>query len=201
MLSPDSASLNHLHALAESVRRAVDGVAQMMGANEDTAGRLDTLLGEIEAEATTTHMALLTSLRSDFLTPLPREDLYLLSTWLNQTVENLCGVGYVLHAANQYRLPTEAMDLLEIFGVEADLAKDAISQLSDFDLLEQTWIQLERQARRAQRMTSTLSVINSGDMLQRQYHRQRAVVDALQRTNTTQRQLIVHLGRILVRES
>lgn len=200
-LMPDTDSLLHLTALAEALRSAVDRVAQLMGSSPEDSDDLDVELARIDADATTRHMRLMTSLRSAFITPLPRQDLYIYSDGLNHAVEQVCNAGLVIRATEQYRLPPEAMDLLEIFARQADLLQDAASQFNTLDELEETWIQLQRAGKRAERILTRWVTSMTGDLLQRSYNRQREVAHALAAVQATLRQVTVHLGRVLVRES
>lgn len=200
-LAPDMASLEHLAALSESLGAAVDRVAQMLGSTTGQSADLEVALNSIDADATSRHMALMTSLRSAFISPLPRQDLYQFSDLLNRAVEQVCNAGLLIRATEQFRLPAPAMDLLEILGRQAELFTAATGQFRDLDALEETWIQMQRACKRADRILTTWISGMSGDLLQRTYHQQREVAHSLESTVGTLRDLVSHLGRVLVRES
>jgi uncharacterized protein len=201
LLAPDAASLDHLSALAEGMRAAVDRVAQLMAASTAHAEDADEELTLIDTEATARHMALLTSLRSAFITPLPRQDLYLLADGLNDAVEKVCNAGILIIFTEQYRLPTSPLDILEILGRQADLFKDATGQFRDLDNLEETWIQLKRLSKRSERLMTEWVAGMTDDLLQRNYNRQREAAHALNAAIASVSRVIVHVGSILVRES
>ena len=200
-LAPDMASLEHLAALSESLGAAVDRVAQMLGSTTGQSADLEVALNSIDADATSRHMALMTSLRSAFISPLPRQDLYQFSDLLNRAVEQVCNAGLLIRATEQFRLPAPAMDLLEILGRQAELFTAATGQFRDLDALEETWIQMQRACKRSDRILTTWISGMSGDLLQRTYHQQREVAHSLESTVDTLRNLVSHLGRVLVRES
>ncbi len=200
-LTPDQASLEHLAALADDLRSAVDRVAQLLGSTSGQSADLEAELAAIDADATARHMALLTSLRSAFITPLPRQDLYQFSDGLNQAVERVCNAGLLIRATDQYRLPAPAMDLLEILGRQAELFREATGQSRDLDELEETWIQLQRASKRADRILTDWIIGMTADLLQRTYQHQREIAHALDGAVDALRQLVSHLGRVLVRES
>lgn len=200
-LAPDMASLEHLAALSGSLAAAVDRVAQLMGSTSQQSTELETALNAIDADATARHMALLTSLRSSFISPLPRQDLYQFSDGLNHAVERVCNAGLLIRATEQYRLPGPAMDLLEILGRQAELFTEATGQFRDLDALEETWIQMQRASKRADRILTTWVGGMTGDLLQRTYHHQREVAHVLEGAVESLRDLVSHLGRVLVRES
>lgn len=201
LLAPDTASLEHLTALAEGMRAAVDRVAQLMAASTAHTEDADADLTRIDTEATARHMALLTSLRSAFITPLPRQDLYLLADGMNDAVEKVCNAGILIIFTEQYRLPPEPLDILEILGRQADLFKDATGQFRDLDELEETWIQLQRLSKRAERLMTQWIAGMTGDLMQRNYNRQREAAHALNAAVASVRRVIVHVGGVLVRES
>ena len=179
----------------------VDRVAQMLGSTTGQSADLEVALNSIDADATSRHMALMTSLRSAFISPLPRQDLYQFSDLLNRAVEQVCNAGLLIRATEQFRLPAPAMDLLEILGRQAELFTAATGQFRDLDAVEETWIQMQRACKRSDRILTTWISGMSGDLLQRTYHQQREVAHSLESTVDTLRDLVSHLGRVLVRES
>lgn len=201
LLAPDTASVEHLTALAEGLGSAVDQVAQLMGASAATAAEIEVELQDLDSAASARHMALLTSLRSSYITPLPRQDLYLMAEGLNNTVEKVCNAGLLIMATEQFRLPAEALDILENLGRQAELLKDAVVQFRDLDALEETWIQLQRNSKRAERVMVEWIAGMTGDLLQRSYNRQREAAHAVEAAIMAVRQITIHVGGILVQES
>ncbi|MEW1980374.1 hypothetical protein AB0333_05505 [Citricoccus sp. NPDC079358] len=201
LLAPDTASLEHLAALAEGLGAAVHQVAQLMGSSKTAAEEVRSRLSEIDSEASGRHMALLTSLRSSFITPLPRQDLYLMADGLNNAVEKVCNAGLLIVSTEQYRLPAEAMDILETLGRQAELLQEATAQFRTLDALEETWIQLQRNSKRAERVMVEWVAGMTGDLLQRSYNRQREAAHAVDAAILAVRQITVHVGSVLVQES
>ncbi|NUL44694.1 hypothetical protein F7P69_05725 [Cellulosimicrobium funkei] len=201
LLAPDTASLEHLAALADGLGAAVHQVAQLMGSSKTAAEEVGTRLSEIDSESSARHMALLTSLRSSFITPLPRQDLYLMADGLNNAVEKVCNIGLLIVSTEQYRLPAEAMDILETLGRQAELLKEATAQFRTLDALEETWIQLQRNSKRAERVMVEWVSGMTGDLLQRSYNRQREAAHAVEAAIVAVRQVTVHVGSVLVQES
>ncbi|MFC0248932.1 hypothetical protein ACFFIO_10520 [Citricoccus parietis] len=201
LLAPDTASLEHLAALADGLGAAVHQVAQLMGSSTAAAEEVSTRLSEIDSESSVRHMALLTSLRSSFITPLPRQDLYLMADGLNNAVEKVCNAGLLIVSTEQYRLPAEAMDILETLGRQAELLQEATAQFRTLDALEETWIQLQRNSKRAERVMVEWVSGMTGDLLQRSYNRQREAAHAVDAAILAVRQITVHVGSVLVQES
>lgn len=201
LFSADEAGAAHVRSLAGLLVESVDLVTQMFGASPETGTDLDAQLDNLNARASKTQTAMLTALRSSYLTPLPREDLYLLGTWINRAVEAVSITGTVIHATRQYRLPTRAGDVLEILTRQADLVLDTTGQLTQPDDLESTWTHLERLTHQAQRALVIWRLTDADELLARHYYRQQEVARSLEATFMTIREFSTQLGRILVRDS
>ncbi|WP_258934520.1 hypothetical protein [Nesterenkonia pannonica] len=52
------------------------------------------------------HLALMTQIRSVFLTPIPREDVYSISAYLNRAMEHLMAVGICSSPARGWLCPS-----------------------------------------------------------------------------------------------
>lgn len=201
LFSADESGAAQVRSLAKLLVESVDLVAQMFGASPETGTELDAKLDNLNARASRNTSTMLTALRSSYLTPLPREDLYLLGTWINRAVEAVTITGTIIHATRQYRLPARAGDVLEILTRQADLVQDAAEQLDQADDLESTWMHLERLTHQAQRALVTWRLTDADELLARHYYRQQEVARSLDSMFMTIREFCTQLGRILVRDS
>lgn len=201
LFSADESGAAQVRSLAKLLVESVDLVAQMFGASPESGTELDAKLDNLNARASRNTSTMLTALRSSYLTPLPREDLYLLGTWINRAVEAVTITGTIIHATRQYRLPARAGDVLEILTRQADLVLDAAEQLNQADDLESTWMHLERLTHQAQRALVTWRLTDADELLARHYYRQQEVARSLDSTFMTIREFCTQLGRILVRDS
>lgn len=201
LFSADESGAAHVRTLAKLLVESVDLVTQMFGASPETGTDLDAQLDNINARASKNQATMLTALRSSYLTPLPREDLYLLGTWINRAIEAVSITGTIIHATRQYRLPARVGDVLEILTRQADLVLSATEQLTQADDLESTWMHLERLTHQAQRALATWRLADADELLARHYYRQQEVARSLESTFMTLREFSTQLGRILVRDS
>ncbi|GAA2041770.1 hypothetical protein GCM10009720_22900 [Yaniella flava] len=201
LFSADESGAAHVRTLAKLLVESVDLVTQMFGASPETGTELDAQLDNINAQASKSQATMLTALRSSYLTPLPREDLYLLGTWINRAIEAVSVTGTIIHATRQYRLPSRVGDVLEILTRQADLVLGATEQLTQADDLESTWMHLERLTHQAQRALATWRLADADELLARHYYRQQEVARSLESTFMTLREFSTQLGRILVRDS
>ena len=77
LVTRDTPALRHMADLAEALHRSVHLVAQVAGTRGPEADRAARELEELDSSSSATLMAFLTALRSAYVTPLPRQDLYL----------------------------------------------------------------------------------------------------------------------------
>ena len=201
LFSADESGAAHVRTLAKLLVESVDLVTQMFGASPESGAELDAQLDNLNARASKAQTSMLTALRSTYLTPLPRQDLYLLGTWINRAVEAVTITGTIIHATRQYRLPARAGDVLEILTRQADLVTEISAQLGQPDDMESTWMHLERLTHQAQRALVTWRLTDADELLARHYYRQQEVARSLEATFLTIREFSTQLVRILVRDS
>lgn len=193
--------LELLRELSSEVLDGVQILSQMLGAAEDELDGLAASLGSTEARATDRHYAVLTHLRSSYVNPLPREDIYTFSRLLHEAVEQLSGAGDLIVHTAAGRLSRRAAEQLETIGRQAELAAAAIGQLNNLDDLEDTWLEMVRLSKRASRThrvwVAELSNLQKASAIVKH----RYVADQLLAAVRSLRAVADHLGRILVKES
>ncbi|WP_218220911.1 DUF47 domain-containing protein [Nesterenkonia sp. Act20] len=190
-----------LASIAREVRVGVQLISQLLGSAHDDRAALREQLIELEGRAMDLHFNLMTHIRSVFLTPLPRQDIYALSQQLNRTMEHVVAAGDLILARPTLSLPTQSADQLETLSRQLDLTVAAMSRLEDFDLLEEYWIQMQRLTKQANRthrvwMTSSDNAFQPNIALQ-----QAQIANALLAAVEDQRAVAVTAGSIIVRES
>lgn len=200
-LSRHAQSTDLLTNCAAEVRDGVGLLAQLLGAEtgERTAQR-EQLLG-LEGRVMDLHFTLMTHIRSVFLTPLPREDIYALSQQLNRTVEHVVAAGDLILERQNLALPEASFDQVETLHRQVELTATAMGRLEDFDYLENYWEMMQRLAKQANRthrtwLTSTDSSFQPNIALQ-----QSELSGEILRAVHAQREIAVICGSIIVRES
>ncbi|GAA1142129.1 DUF47 domain-containing protein [Nesterenkonia lutea] len=190
-----------LAGIAREVRSGVHLISQLLGSTHENRAELREQLIDLEGRAMDLHFNLMTHIRSVFLTPLPRQDIYALSQQLNRTMEHVVAAGDLILARPNLSLPAQSADQLETLSRQLDLTVAAMSRLEDFDLLEEYWIQMQRLTKQANRthrvwMTSSDNAFQPNIALQ-----QSQIADALLAAVHDQRTVAVTAGSIIVRES
>ena len=197
----DTPALRHIVDLAEALRRSVHLVAQVAGARGPEADRTARELEDLDAASTASLMSFLTALRSAYVTPLPRQDLYRLAGGVHAATQRVVSAGVLIQRADLEHLPAHALDVLETVGRQAELLGRSTTELRDLDALEATWMQLLRASRRTERIMVQWLADLGMDLLQRDYNRQREVAWALHAALEALSRVNMDLGMVLVRES
>ena len=85
----EPAGLVLLAQMAGVIVAATGTLSEILGAQASQHERLTEELHEHESKSLDLHFALLTHMRTSFVNPLPREDMYALSRYLNEAMEKL----------------------------------------------------------------------------------------------------------------
>ncbi|GAA3327138.1 MULTISPECIES: hypothetical protein [Paeniglutamicibacter] len=196
----DMRGLGLLRDLASEVNLCVGVLSEMLGSSEDRAVQLDALDAS-EARATDLHYAVLTHLRTSYVNPLPREDVYTFSRLLHEAVEQLSGGGILIAHLGKRHLSHRAAEQLELIGRQTELTTEALGKLQRLDDLEDVWLDLVRISKRAHRTHQTwlgeIGELNKAGTI----IRHRSVADQLHSCSQSLRAVADHLGRVLVKES
>ena len=195
-----SRGLDQLRDLAALIHDSVEIVAEMVG-NSDEREDLVRGLSDAETKASDLHHAVLTFLRTNYLSPLPREDMYTFARLLHEAVELLRGAGELINALGSTPLSARAAEQLELMGQLGELANGSLRRLHHLDDLEDNWLQMLHLSKRMARTHLAWSIENANFSKATTMHRHQLVADQLNESCTVMRQFADHLGRVLVKES
>ncbi|MDS2173239.1 MULTISPECIES: DUF47 domain-containing protein [unclassified Nesterenkonia] len=196
-----SQAVELLTDIGREVRTGVNLLSQLLGMPAADRRPLREELIGLEGTAMDLHFNLMTHIRSVFLTPLPREDIYALSQLLNRTLEHVVAAGDLIIARENLVLPRQSSDQLETMGRQVDLTIDALARLDDFDHLEEYWIQIQRLTKQANR-THREWLISSDSAFQPNIALQQAqIASAMLQAVESLRMVSTTAGSIIVRES
>lgn len=186
---------------AREVRSGVQLLAQLLGLPEAEREALREELLTLEGNAMNLHFNVMTHMRSVFLTPLPRQDIYSLSQQLNRTMEHVVAAGDFLISRNRLKLSPQSSEQVETLTRQVDLTIGALSRLDDFDQLEDFWIQMQRLAKQANRTHREWIISTDGAFQPNIALQQTQVAEALLSAAEAQRTVAITAGSIIVRES
>ena len=197
----EPAGLNLLAQLARQIVLATGTMSEILGAPASENERLVEDMHNHEAKCAELHFALLTHMRTTFVSPLPREDMYALSRYLNEAMEKLDAAADLVSLYQLDRLPKRAADQLEIISRQAELTVDAMRNLDNLDDLEDYWIEILRLAKRAERSHRVWVADMLNEMKSARYARTRDIADELVGVTRDMRRIATQVGSIIVKES
>jgi uncharacterized protein len=197
----EPAGLNLLAQLARQIVLATGTLSEILGAPASENERLVEDMHNHEAKCAELHFALLTHMRTTFVSPLPREDMYALSRFLNEAMEKLDAIAELVSLYKLDRLPKRAADQLEIISRQAELTVDAMRNLDNLDDLEDYWIEMLRLTKRAERSHRVWVADMLNEMKAARYARTRDIADELVGVTRDMRRIATQVGSIIVKES
>lgn len=197
----ENAGLELLSRMASVVVRGSGTLSEVLGAEPGDYERLAERMHQLDAESTDLHFALMTQMRSSFINPLPREDLYGLSLTLMSAMENLDAAAEVTFLYRLTGISGRAAEQLEVIGRQAELTVGAMRRLASLEDLDEYWIEMLRLAKRSERTHRIWISELLRDHKPLTYARHRDLADQLAGTTAALRSCATAVGGILVRES
>jgi uncharacterized protein Yka (UPF0111/DUF47 family) len=187
--------------MARQIVLGVRTLSEILGAPSTDFDRLSEEMHQHEAASTDLHVALLTQMRTSFVNPLPREDMYVLSRFLNEAMEKMDGAAELIALYKLERISARASDQLEVIARQAELTVDAMLALNNLDDLEDYWIEILRLSKRAERTHRVYVAELLKDHKPSQYARHRDVANQLVDATKDMRRVATQVGSIIVKES
>ncbi|WP_244516951.1 DUF47 domain-containing protein [Arthrobacter alpinus] len=187
--------------MATHVTAGTQTLAELLGAARGDFASLAESLRQHEAASSSDFATLLTGMRTSFINPLPREDLYALGQLLNETSEILTGAGEAIELYSLDRIPARVSDQLEILSRQAELTVTAMKSLNDLDSLEDYWLEILRLAKRADHTHRVVVTELLDAHSPTTFVKYRALADQLVFASRQMRAVATHVGSIIVKES
>ncbi len=197
----ETAGLQALAHMSEQILAGTHTLAEMLGAGRNDFSELAESLRQHEAASTADFATLLTGMRTSFVNPLPREDLYALGQLLNETSEILSGAGEIIELYTLDRNPNRVSDQLEILSRQSELTIGAMKSLNDLDSLEDYWLEVLRLAKRADHTHRVVVAELLDAHSPTTFAKYKALTDQFAAASRQMRAIATQVGSIIVKES
>lgn len=197
----ENSTLTALAGISQQVAEAANILSEMVGSQEDHyPDLLDRILTH---ESTTTDLlaATMTTVRSSFSTPIPREDIYSLSISLNTAVEKLTSAAHVLYLNKIIRFSPRAATLLDLIQRQANLTTAVLPRLNELRGLDDYWVDMLRLTKQATRIAEEYDADILARYPHNRYLQTAPFIHKLLEANQAMRTIATDIGRIIVQES
>lgn len=197
----ENRALTLLSQMADLVIDAASAVSRTMGSPVEDRPELLEQAFDIEGRCTDLFFAVMTDVRSSFVTALPRGDLYLLAHHLNTAAEDLAAATHAIVINGLDQFSSRASDLLDLIQRQASLTAEAMHHLSDLEGLDEYWVEVLRMAKQSTRTGDLYRADLIESLKPRRYEQTAQFADKLDSAARHLRSVATEVGRILVQES
>ena len=190
----ENSSLQSLAQISAQVAGAAALLSEMGGTpTSDYPDLFERMLAH-EASCTELFFMTLTSVRSSFATPLPREDLYTLA-------RKLTSAAHLLYLHRIDGFATHSTAILDIIQRQAVLTEAVIPKLIDVRGLDTYWMDMLRISRQAVRTAEEYDAQLAARYPMERYRRYTKFITRLSAAANAMRDVSAEIGRIIVQES
>lgn len=197
----ENSSLKALSALANSVADTASLLSEMVGSTPDLYPSLYDQMLTYEAQVQDQFFATLTTVRSSFAAPIPREELYTIALHLNHGVEKLVSAGNVLTLHKIDRFSPHATTLLDLVQREATLTASIIPRLEELKGMDRYWIDMLRITKQATRTAQAYDAEILDQYKTSRYLKTRKFIEQVAEASDSMKEVASDIGRIIVQES
>lgn len=197
----ENSSLKALSGLANGVADTAALLSEMVGSTPEIYAQLYDQMLDHEVKSQDDFFATLTTVRSVFAAPIPREDLYSIALHLNTAVEKLTSAGNVLTLHKLSRFTPHATTLLDLIQREAMLTASIMPRLEELRGLDQYWIDMLRITKQAARTAQAYDAEILDSYKTDRYLKTTKFIQELVAASDAMREVSSDVGRIIVQES
>ncbi|NKX55066.1 DUF47 domain-containing protein [Arthrobacter mobilis] len=197
----ENKALELLTEMAAEFHHGVSTLSEILGTAADGRDRLVEELHERDGRLSGLHFALMTHVRTSFINPLPREDLFQISRYLVEGGEKLDGAAELIALNGVTRFSDRASEQLEVINRQTELTRDAMGRLESLEDLDEYCIEMLQLAKRSERTHRIWISELMRDYKPAVYMRHRDVANQMIGATQDLRRVANHVGQILVKES
>lgn len=204
LVPQDKVFFDLLSALAKFLADEQLVLAEMSGAATDDRDAILTRITDICTGADESVHAVLRALRENYITPLPREDIFELAEALRHACRSMRSVAFALSAGALEEPPAGTAQFLQLIGSQAELTVGMTARLAAMRDLWEFHDEISRLTLRGQRLYEnivTAAMPGVGGHAGAADTATLALADALNRAGDSFRSIALVVGRIAVKES
>ncbi|GAA2112358.1 hypothetical protein [Kocuria atrinae] len=197
----DERVIELLVQMSQCVTTSVDLLAEHLSATDERVAETMQSLLDTEDECSSLYFSLMTTTRSSYVVPIPRQDLYILGQWIQKALEALVACAETQQLYKIDRPTSHATEQLNIIRLMSEMTTKAMGRLATLDELDDYWFEMIRLSRQSERTHRTYraSLLDKHKALQALRR-----MDAAGRLLDASRALAhvsAEVGRVLVSES
>ncbi|MDN5700099.1 MAG: hypothetical protein L0G85_07240 [Kocuria sp.] len=197
----DERVIELLVQMSQCVTTSVDLLAEHLSATDERVAETMQSLLDTEDECSSLYFSLMTTTRSSYVVPIPRQDLYILGQWIQKALEALVAGAETQQLYKIDRPTSHATEQLNIIRLMSEMTTKAMGRLATLDELDDYWFEMIRLSRQSERTHRTYraSLLDKHKALQALRR-----MDAAGRLLDASRALAhvsAEVGRVLVSES
>ncbi|WP_026530005.1 DUF47 domain-containing protein [Haematomicrobium sanguinis] len=197
----DHRSLEILSRMATEIVTAARSIAELLGMPSSSYTAVAEHVHQNEATVADHFFALLTHMRTSFVSALPREDIYELAVLLHSSIQRLESTADLIAAYKLNRLSKRAAEQLEIVIRQSELTSKAMKNLGNLDKLEDYWLDMLRLGHRAANTQRQWLVEITESGRSHSLAQQRDIAEELLQSSKALNSISLAVGKILVKES
>ncbi len=147
----DERVIELLVQMSQCVTTSVDLLAEHLSATDERIEETLQSLLDTEDECSNLYFSLMTTTRSSYVVPIPRQDLYILGQWIQKSVEALVACAETQQLYKIDRPTSHATEQLNIIRLMSEMTTKAMGRLATLDELDDYWFEMIRLSRQSER--------------------------------------------------
>ena len=197
----DERVIELLVQMSQCVTTSVDLLAEHLSATDERVAETLQSLLDTEDECSNLYFSLMTTTRSSYVVPIPRQDLYILGQWIQKSLEALVACAETQQLYKIDRPTSHATEQLNIIRLMSEMTTKAMGRLATLDELDDYWFEMIRLSRQSERTHRTYRAFLLDKHKALQALRRMDAAGRLLDASRALAHVSAEVGRVLVSES
>ena len=197
----DERVIELLVQMSQCVTTSVDLLAEHLSATDERVAETLQSLLDTEDECSNLYFSLMTTTRSSYVVPIPRQDLYILGQWIQKSLEALVACAETQQLYKIDRPTSHATEQLNIIRLMSEMTTKAMGRLATLAELDDYWFEMIRLSRQSERTHRTYRAFLLDKHKALQALRRMDAAGRLLDASRALAHVSAEVGRVLVSES